>query len=109
MKTNSTLTKLYLMVITLPLGKKAIIGDILETQFDVTGYLSTLAYGSFSTELKKEVMFCTVKEDMVKDAILAIEDKFATFHSNMSMVYAIPLESVIGLSSYMLLSNGGKK
>ena len=53
-------------------------------------------------------MFCIIKEDKIKDAILAIEDKFAKFRNNVSMVYAIPLDSIIGVSSYMALSNGGK-
>lgn len=108
MKTNNKLTQLYLLVITIPLGKKEIIGDLLEN-FDVTCYLSTLAYGSYAPDLKKEVMFCVAKEPMVKDAIFAIEDKFSEFHSKISMVYAIPLNSILGLSSYMLLANGGKK
>ena len=54
-------------------------------------------------------MFCIIKEDMIKDAMLEIEDKIARFHSQASMVYAIPLNSVIGVSTYMALSNGGKK
>ena len=35
MRKKKNLTKLYLMVITLPKGKKEIIGDMLE-RFDVT-------------------------------------------------------------------------
>ena len=108
MKTNTNLTKLYLMVITLPKGKKEIIGDMLE-RFDVTAYLSTLARGSIDKAFTKDLMFCVIKEDQIKDAMLKIEDKFAKFRSNISMVYAIPLDSIIGVSSYMTLSNGGKK
>ena len=95
------------MVITLPKGKKEIIGDLLE-RFDVTAYLNTLARGTVDKTLTKDLMFCIIKEDKIKDAIFAIEDKFAKFKSNVSMVYAIPLDSVIGVSSYMALSNGGK-
>ena len=40
---------------------------------------------------------------------LKIEDKIAKFRSNISMVYAIPLDNIIGVSSYMALSNGGVK
>lgn len=108
MRTNQKLTKLYLLVITLPKGKKEIIGDLLEP-FDVTCFATTLAHGAYSTELSKELMFCIVKEGLVKDAIFAVEDKFNSFHSKISMVYAIPLNSIIGLSNYMALTNGGKK
>lgn len=108
MKTNTHLTKLYLMVITLPKGKKEIIGDMLE-RYDVTAYLSTLARGAIDKTFTKDLMFCVIKEDQIKDAMLKIEDKFAKFRSNISMVYAIPLDSIIGVSSYMSLSNGGTK
>ena len=106
MKEKKNLTKLYLMVITLPKGKKEIIGDMLE-RYDVTAYIQTLARGAIDKTFTKDVMFCIIKEDKIKDAMLAIEDKFAKFRNNISMVYAIPLESVIGVSSYMALSNGG--
>ena len=46
MKKNKKLTKLYLLVISLPKGKKEIIGDILAG-FDVTAYVSTLAKGTY--------------------------------------------------------------
>lgn len=106
MKKNTALTKLYLMVITLPKGKKEIIGDLLE-KYDVTTYLSTLAKGARDETFTKDVMFCIIKEDQIKDAFLMIQDKFAKFRNNLSMVYAIPLESIIGVSSYMALTNGG--
>ena len=106
MKTNNTLTKLFLMVITLPKGKKEIIGDLLE-KFDVTTYVSTLAKGARDEKFTQELMFCIIKEDQIKDAFLKIQDKFARFHNNLSMVYAIPLDSIIGVSTYMALTNGG--
>lgn len=108
MKKIENLSKLYVMVITLPKGKKEIIGDMLE-RFDVTAYLSTLASGSIEKNFSREIMMCIIKEDKIKDAILFIEDKFNKFRSNVSMVYTIPLQSIIGVSSYMALSNGGKK
>ena len=108
MKKSNKLIKLYLMVITLPKGKKEIIADMLE-KYDVTAYLSTLARGSVERTVSKDVMFCIIKEDMIKDAMLEIEDKIARFYNQASMVYAIPLNSVIGVSTYMALSNGGKK
>ena len=108
MKKKTNLTKLYLMVITLPKGKKEIIGDMLE-KYDVTAYLSTLARGAIEKTFSKELMFCVIKEDQIKDAMLNIQDKFARFRNNISMVYAIPLDSIIGVSNYMALSNGGKR
>lgn len=106
---NNDLKKLYLMIITLPKGKKEIMGDVLET-YDVTAYLSTLARGTLHPHLEKELMMFIIKEDMIKDAMLKIEDKFNKFHTtDLSMVYTIPLFSIIGVSSYIMLSNGGKK
>ena len=106
MKINN-LAKLFLMVITLPKGKKEIIGDMLE-KFDVTGYLYTLAKGAMNKNFTKDVMFCIIKETEIKDAMLRIEDKFNSFNSNISMIYTIPLDSIIGVSNYLALSNGGK-
>jgi hypothetical protein len=47
MKKNTNLTKLYLMVIALPRGKKEIIGDVLE-KYDVTAYLNPLSAPPYS-------------------------------------------------------------
>ena len=96
------------MVITIPRGKKEIIGDLLE-KYDVTAYLTTIAKGSLDTSYTKRLMFCIIKEDKVKDAILKLEDRFSKFYSKVSMVYTIPLDSIIGVSSYMALANGGKR
>ncbi len=96
------------MVISIPRGKKEIIGDLLE-KYDVTGYLYTVARGSLDKTYTKRVMFCIIKEDNVKDATLKIEDRFAKFRNKVSMVYTVPLDSIIGVSSYMTLSNGGKR
>lgn len=102
------LEKLYVLIISIPKGKKEIIGDLLE-KFDVTANLSVLAKGTSSNNLTKNVLFCVIKHNMVKDAILALEDKFKKFHTNQCMAYAIPLKSIIGVNNYMFLSNGGKK
>lgn len=107
MKKRKNLTKLYLMVITIPKGKKEIIGDMLE-RYDVTINLSTLASGSLEKSFQREVLFCVIKEDKIKDAILALEDKFSHFRQKTSMLYTIPLNNIIGVSSYVALSNGGK-
>ncbi len=97
------------MVITLPKEKKQIIGDLLE-KFDVTAYMSCLAKGSKDQVFTKEVMFCIIKEDQIKDAMLALEDKIAKLRiGEKSMTYVIPLSSIIGASNYIALSNGGKE
>ena len=106
MKKRKNLTKLYLMVITIPRGKKEIISDMLE-RFDVTTTISTLASGSLEKSFQKEVIFCLIKVDKIKEAILTLEDKFNHFRQKSSMLYTIPLNSIIGVSSYVALSNGG--
>ncbi len=105
---NKGLTKIELMVITIPKGKKEIIADMLS-RFDVVGYAQTIAKGSIDKGYTKDLMFCIIKEDKIKDAILALEDRFKSFRSNISMVYTIPLDSIIGVSSYITLTNGGNK
>lgn len=107
MKKIKDLKKLHLLIITIPKGKKEVIADHLE-KYDCIGYLATYARGTSSTKMDKELMFCIIKEDQVKSAILKIEDLMKKFYSNISMVYSIPLSEVIGISSYLILSNGGK-
>lgn len=102
------LIKIYLMVITLPKGKKEIIGDVLE-KYNVTAFASTLAKGAVDKSFTKDVMFCIIREDRVKDAMLTLEDRFKSFHSNVSMAYTIPITSIIGVSNYMALASGGIK
>ena len=106
MKKRKNLAKLYLLVITIPKGKKEIIGDMLE-KYEVTAFLSTYARGSTEKVFTKEIMFCVIKKDKVKDAVLAIQDKYTGFHKKISMAYAVPLERIIGVSSYMALAKGG--
>jgi len=108
MRKRKNLAKLYLLVITLPKGKHEVIGDLLE-KYDVTAYLNTLARGSTEKIFTKEMMFCVIKEERLKEAMLAIQDKYSKFHKKISMVYSVPLENIIGVSSYMALSNGGIK
>ena len=75
MKSKKNLIKIFLMIITLPKGKKEIIGDVLE-RYHVVGFASTLAKGTIDKSFTKDVMFCVVREDQVKDAILNLEDRF---------------------------------
>lgn len=108
MKSNKNLIRIFLMVITLPKGKKEIIGDILE-KYQVVGFASTLAKGAIDKSFTKDVMFCVIREDQAKDAILKLEDKFKSFRSNVCMAYTIPIDSIIGVSNYLSLTSGGVK
>lgn len=108
MKYKKNLIKIFLMIITLPKGKKEIIGDLLE-RYHVVGFASTLAKGAIDKSFTKDVMFCVVRDDQVKDAILNLEDRFKSFRSNACMVYTIPIDSIIGVSNYIALTSGGVK
>ena len=107
MQKRKNLAKLYLMVIIIPKGKKEIIMDLLQN-YDVTISLACLASGSYEKTLEKEIMFLTIKEEKIKDAILHLEDKFKHFREKTSMLYTIPLSNIIGVNTYLALSKGGK-
>lgn len=106
-KNKYKLEELFVLFVSVPKGKKDIIADVLEP-YDVTAMLSVLAKGTSDATMTKEMNFCIVKKTQLKDAMLVLEDKFKNFHGNHCMAYSVPLESIIGVSNYMFLSNGGK-
>ena len=104
---NKKLKRLYLLVVIVPKGKRAVVQDLLE-DFQVTAFLRTGGRGTSEDKHSKDVLFHVIREDQVKAAIYVLEDKTEKFRNNMSMVYAVPLESVIGASSYLFLAKEGK-
>lgn len=104
---------LYMLVVIVPKGKAELINDILS-DFKASYFLNTLAKGSADSSLTRDLIISVVREDMVKDLLLKLEDKFSLFNGNklnmdkVSMYYTVPLDSIVGISEYMILSNGGR-
>lgn len=112
------LKKLKIIVSIVPQGKKEVIIDLLE-EFEVNYSISFAGNGTSTNELMKmlgfennnrDVIFSFIRENKVKDALLAVEDKFKKFKYHQSIAFSIPFKSIIGMQNYLFLSNlGGKR
>lgn len=113
--TDENLKQLKVLISIVPTGKKAIITDLLE-DYDVNFSFSTRGAGtSNNATLQKlglknndrDIIFSFIRSDQVKDALLAIEDKFKRFKINSAIAFAIPMSNMIGMQNYLFLSNLG--
>ncbi len=109
------LKKLKLLISIVPHGKKEVITDLLEN-FDVTFSYSVRGKGTAPEDLiellglhddYRDIIFSFIRAEKASDAILALEDKFAKFKNHKSIAFTIPLTSLIGMQTYLFLSNLG--
>lgn len=109
------LKKLKLLISIVPHGKKEIITDLLEN-YDVNFSYSVRGKGTASEDLiemlglnndYRDIIFSFIRAEKAGDAILALEDKFTKFKNHKSIAFTIPLSSVIGMQTYLFLSNLG--
>lgn len=109
------LKKLKLLITIVPHGKKEVIIDLLEN-YDVNFSYSIRGKGTATEDLiemlglsdnSRDIIFSFIRAEKSKDAILALEDKFTKFKNNKSIAFTIPLTSVIGMQTYLFLSNLG--
>ena len=56
-------------------------------------------------ESEKSVIISYVREDMVKDALETLDEKFNKVKNGKGIAFTIPLDSIIGVLAYQLLSN----
>lgn len=102
------LKPLFVLIVIVPRGKMDVVQDVLE-DFEVTASMRVGGHGTGGDEPPKDIVMAVIREDRAKQAIYTLEDKFERFHKNMSMVYAVPMEALIGASSYLFLAKEGKQ
>ncbi len=56
-------------------------------------------------ELEKSVIVSIVRKDRAKEALEALEDKFASVRNGKGVAYTVPMSSVIGVAIYQFISN----
>lgn len=109
------LKKLKLLISIVPHGKKEVITDLL-LNFDVNFSYAVLGKGTATEDLiemlglnddPRDIIFSFIRAEKAGDAILALEDKFTQFKNNKSIAFTVPLSSVIGMQTYLFLSNLG--
>ena len=120
---TSNVRKLKLLVTIVDKSKSLFYLDLLE-QFEVNVQLVLYGKGTADSqtlsilglvESDKVAIISYIREDMIKEALETLGEKFSTVKNGKGVAYTIPLDSIIGVSAYQLLSNdrtlkeGGKK
>lgn len=87
--------------------------DILQN-FEVNMQLVLSAQGTASgdiisllglTDCDKSVIISVIRQDRIKDALAALEEKFNTVKGGKGIAYTVPIKSAIGVAIYRFLSN----
>ena len=122
-KQVSNVRKLKLLVTIVDRSKTVLYLDLLE-QFEVTVQMVLYGKGTANSQMldilglvesDKSVIISYIREDRAKEALEALKEKFSKVKNGKGVSYTIPLDSIIGVSAYQLLSNdrtqkdGGKK
>ena len=122
-KAQSNVRKLKMLVTVVDRSKTLFYLDLLE-QFEVNVQLVLMGKGTASTQMinllglveaDKSAIISYIREDRVKEALDTLTEKFSKVKNGKGVAFTIPLDSIIGVSVYQLLSNdttqkeGGKK
>lgn len=77
--------------------------------FEVNMQTALAAHGTErnvgSAYAEKAVLFGMTREDKVKEILEGLQEKFDTIKNGAGIAYAVPLTSLIGVSTYGFLSN----
>ncbi len=105
--------KLQLLVTVIDRSKAEFYADLIQS-FEVNMQMMVLGRGTANQEIlevlglagsEKTVIFSVIKEERLKDALHALEEKFHTIKNGKGIAYTIPISSVIGAAIYAFLSN----
>ena len=122
-KQVSSVRKLKILITIVDKSKMPLYLDLLE-QYEVTVQMVLSGRGTADSQMlsvlglvesDKSVIISWIREDKVKDALEMLNEKFNTVKNGKGVAYTIPIESIIGVMAYQLLSNdrtvkdGGKK
>ena len=122
-KQVSDVRKLKILITIVDKSKTLFYVDLLE-QFEVNVHSVLYGKGSANSQMlsllglvesDKAVIISFIREDKIKDALETLNEKFATVRNGKGIAFTVPLDSIIGVLAYQLLSNdrtvkeGGKK
>ena len=115
--------KLKILITIVDRSKTMFYEDLLE-QFEVNVQMILYGKGTANTQMAqllglvesdKSVIVSFVREDRIKEILDMLSEKFKKVKNGKGIAYTIPLDSIIGVAMYQLLSNdrtikeGGKK
>ena len=109
---ESAIKKLKLLFTVVDRPKGEFYLDVIS-QFDVNCQLAVGGLGTATSDLvellglepHKAVILSVVREDMVEQVMICLEDKFRTIRNGKGIAFAVPLSSVIGVNLYQFLSD----
>ena len=81
--------------ISLLIAKRSSVSEMISQMLDILGLV----------ESDKSAIISFIREDMVKSALETLNEKFIKVKNGKGVAYTIPLDSIIGVSNYQLLSN----
>ena len=112
-KQTSNLHKLKILITIVDRSKTLYYLDLLE-QFEVNVQMVSYGHGTANSQMlnllgiaesEKSVIFSFVRQDKVKEILETLNEKFQKIKNGKGIAYTIGLDSIIGVSTYQLLSN----
>ena len=112
-RSNLAPKKLELLFTVVNRQKAEFYMDLLQS-FDVNMQLAMIAHGTAKTEMlnylglvdtEKVVIISVIRNDAIKPALKALEEKFATIKNGKGIAFTVPMTSTIGTAIYQFLSN----
>ena len=122
-KQVSNVRKLKMLITIVDRSKTLFYQDLLE-QFEVNVQMVFYGRGTANMQMldllgiaesDKSVLISFVREDKVKESLEMLGEKFERVKNGKGIAFTVPLDSIIGVAVYQLLSNdktikeGGKK
>lgn len=112
-KNENKFKPLQMIIVVVPKGKKPIFIDLLE-KHQVNFEMSFYGKGTATNDIlelmgienkEKDVIIGVLREDLVKDCILELDDKLKTLKKLDGIAFSLPFESIIGNMNYLFLGN----
>ncbi len=112
-KRTSNVHKLKILVTVVDRSKALFYVDLLE-QFEVNVQMVSYGRGTANSQMlyllglaetEKAIIISHIREDKVKEALLTLDEKFHKVKNGKGIAFTVPLDSIIGVSMYQLLSN----
>lgn len=110
---DSDIKKLKILVTVVDRSKALFYTDLLE-QFEINMQLVCYGRGTADSEMirylglassEKAVILSVIREDVIKEVLSTLEEKFEKVKNGKGIAYTIPIKSLIGVSVYQFLSN----
>ena len=115
-KTNESLKKAKILITIVDRNKVEFCLDVLS-QFEINLQFVTYGRGTASNEALellglnnyKGIIFSVVREDMAKEVLKTLEEKFSNIKKGKGVCVQIPIASVMGVNLYQFMINNRER